>query len=201
MTRRIVLPLLLVLTLFFSLLSLAEDAKPATTNLDLAAADQLYKESKFAEAADKYQAIINAEPNLVGAQYGLIRALLRQQKVDEASAAANRFLTAQPNSSVLLAGMGAVQYRQGQMSDAETSFLKSVRIDDHQIPAYLGLMRIYRAYSLYGHAYAELKKAHEIAPNDPEVQRLWVGQLPRRERIAELEAFLANPHAEDPAAA
>ena len=107
MTRRIVLPLLLVLTLFFSLLSLAEDAKPATTNPDLAAADQLYKESKFAEAADKYQAIINAEPNLVGAQYGLIRALLRQQKVDEASAAANRFLTAQPNSSVLLAGMSA----------------------------------------------------------------------------------------------
>jgi tetratricopeptide (TPR) repeat protein len=198
MTRRFVLPLLFVLTLFFSLLSLGEDAKPATKNPDLVAADQLYKESKFAEAADKYQAVINAEPNLVGAQYGLIRALLRQQKVDEAFTAANRFLTAQPNSSVLLAGMGAVQYRQGQMSDAETSYLKSVRIDDHQIPAYLGLMRIYRAYSLYGHAYAELKKAHEIAPNDSEVQRLWFTQLPRQDRIAALEDFLANPHAEDP---
>lgn len=198
MTRRIVLLLLFALTLSFSLHSLAEDAKAATPNPDLAAADQLFKESRFAEAEEKYQALINAQPNLVGAQYGLIRALLRQQKVDEAYAAANRFLTAQPNSSVLLAGMGGVQYRQGQMADAETSFLKAVKIDDRQVPAYLGLMRIYRAYSLYGHAYLELKKAREIAPNDPEVQRLWFTQLPRKDRIAALEAFLANPHAEDP---
>ena len=59
---------------------------------------------------------------------------------------------------------------------------------------YLGLARIYRAYSFYGQAYACLKRAHEIAPGNPEVQRLWFGELPRKDRIAAIDTYLAAPH-------
>jgi len=48
-----------------SLNAIADEAKPIPSNPDLAAADQLYKSGKFAEAADKYQAMVKADPNLV----------------------------------------------------------------------------------------------------------------------------------------
>ncbi len=66
------------------------------------------------------------------------------------------------------------------------------------VHGYLGLARIYRAFSLYRHAYDELQRAHEIAPDNPEVQRLWFSQLSRRQRIVAIEAYLAGPHPDNP---
>ncbi len=198
MTRRLFFLLLCSLTLWLSLPAPADDPKPNPENPDLAAADQLYKSGKFAEAADKYQAIVKADPQQVGAQAGLIRSLLREQKVDDAFAAANSALAAQPNSAPLLAATGEVDFRRGQMPEAEVAYQKAVKIDPKQVQAYLGLVRLYRAFSLYRHAYDELQLAHQIAPNDPEVQRMWFSRLSRRERIAAIEAYLASPHPDNP---
>src|SRR5450759_2269115 len=63
--------------------------------------------------------------------------------------------------------------------------------------AYLGLARLYRSYSLYRRAYDQLQSAHEIAPDDIEVQRAWLGMLPRKERLAAMEAYLSGPHPDD----
>jgi hypothetical protein len=49
-------------------------------------------------------------------------------------------------------------------------------------------------YSLNRHAYDELQRAHELALDDPEVQRAWFNQIPRKERIAAIESYLAGPH-------
>ena len=43
----------------------------------------------------------------------------------------------------------------------------------------------------------ELQIAHEIAPDDIEVQRAWLSMLPRKERLAALEAYLAGSHPDD----
>ena len=53
-------------------------------NPELRAADQLYKAGKFAEAAEKYQALLKIDAKLVAAEAGLIESLLREQKIDEA---------------------------------------------------------------------------------------------------------------------
>ncbi len=172
--------------------------KSVPDNPDLIAADQLYKAGKFAEAADKYQALLKIDPKLVPAEAGLIHALLHQQKIDEASAEAEKALGAQPNSAALLAAMGDVQFRLAQMTDAETSYRKALQADPRELRAYLGLARLYRAYSLYRHAYDALKVAYQIAPSDPEVRGLWFNRLSRRESIAAIEAYLAGPHPDDP---
>ena len=198
MTRRLFFLLLCSATLWLALYSLADDAKPNPDNAELAVADQLYKSGKFAEAADKYQALVKADPSLVAAQAGLVRSLLREQKIDDAQAAANGALAAQPNSALVLAAMGDVDFRLGKMPEAETSYQKALKIDPKLIHGYLGLARIYRAFSLYRHAYDELQRAHEIAPDNPEVQRRWFNQLPRRQRIAAIEAYLAGPHPDNP---
>src|SRR5271157_1057837 len=84
MTQRFVVLLTASLLLCISLSGLAQDAKSAPDNPDPVAADQLYKAGKFAEAAEKYQALLKTDAKLVAAEAGLIEALLREQKIDEA---------------------------------------------------------------------------------------------------------------------
>jgi tetratricopeptide (TPR) repeat protein len=81
-----------------------DDPKP-DINPGLAAADQFYRAGKFAEAEASYQALLKSDSNLlpanlVAAQVGLVRARLRQQKIDEALDAVNVALTTQPNAAV-----------------------------------------------------------------------------------------------------
>jgi len=168
------------------------EAAPSTS--DLVAADQLYRTGKFAEAETSYQALLKADPKLAPAQVGLARAMLRQQKIDESLEAVNAALAAQPDSAALLAAKGDVQFRRGEMSDAELSYLAAKKLDPKEVRAYLGLTRLYRSYSLYRKAYDQLKSAHEIVPDDIEVRRAWLGTLPRKERLAALEEYLSGPH-------
>src|ERR1039458_5015799 len=89
MIRRFFVILTVFLTMCLSFGVLAQNAKPIPDNPDLIAADQLYKAGKFAEAAEKYQALLKANAKLMPAEAGLIESLLHEQKVDEASAGIN----------------------------------------------------------------------------------------------------------------
>ena len=198
MTKLLFVSLAVSLTLYPSFKASADDAKPAADNPELVAAHHLYQTGKFSEAAEKYQSILKADAKLVPAQAGLIGSLLSDQKVDESYAVASSALSAQPHSAPLLAAMGDVQFRRAEMSQAETSYINALAVDPKEVEAYLGLARLYRAYSLYRHSYDALVRAHQIAPNDPAVERLWLRQLPRRERIAAIQAYLAGPHPDDP---
>src|ERR1700734_2081950 len=176
---------------------LGDDSKPPAVNPQLAATDQLYRAGKFAEAEASYQALLNADARLVPAQVGLVRAMLRQQKIDEALDAVNSALAAHPNSAALLAAKGDVQFRNGEMPDAELSYLAAKKLDPKEVHVYLGLARLYGSYSLYRKAYDQLQNAHEIAPDNIEVQRAWLRMLPRKERLAAMETYLSGPHPDD----
>ena len=123
--------------------------------------------------------------------------MLRQQKIDEALNAVNAALAAQPNSAALLAAKGDVQFRLAEMPDAELSYLTAKKFDAKEVHPYLGLARLYLAYALYRTAYDQLQIAHQIAPDNIDVQKAWLGMLPRKERMAALEAYLAGDHPDD----
>ncbi|MGC1649474.1 MAG: aspartyl protease family protein [Candidatus Sulfotelmatobacter sp.] len=178
-------------------LASGDDTKPPVINPELAAADQLYGAGKFAEAETSYQAVLKTDTKLVAAQVGLVRSMLRQQKMDEAMEAVNTALAAQPNVAALVATKGDAQFRRAEMSDAEMSYLTAKKLDPKEVHAYLGLARLYGSYSLYRRAYDQLQSAHEIAPDDIEVQRAWLRMLPRKERLAAMEAYLSGPHPDD----
>ena len=164
---------------------------------DLAVADQLYRSGKFAEAETAYAALLKADAKPVSAQVGLIRAMLKQQKIDEALETADKNLVSQANSAALFAAKGDVLFRRAEMPDAEVAYLTAKKLDSREVHAYLGLARLYASYSLYRKAYDQLQAAHEIAPNDIEVQRAWMRVLPRKERTAAIEAYLAGAHPDD----
>jgi tetratricopeptide (TPR) repeat protein len=178
-------------------LTLAEDTKIPASPPEFAAADQLYRAGKFAEAEAGYRAALKADSKLVPAQVGLVRAMLRQQKIDEAFDEVNAALVVTQDSAPLLAAKGDVQFRRAEMSDAELSYLAAKKLDHKEVRSYLGLARVYSSYSLYRTAYVELQAAHEIAPDDIEVRRRWIAMLPRKERLAAIEAYLSEPHPDD----
>jgi hypothetical protein len=177
--------------------AVAGDDTTAVAKPDVASADQLYRAGKFVEAEASYQALLKNDSSLVPAQVGLVRAMLRQQKIDEALDAVNTALTAQPTSAALLAAKGDVQFRNGEMPEAELSYLTARKLDPKEVHAYLGLARLYGSYSLYRKTYDQLENAHEIAPDNIEVQRAWLRMLPRKERVAALQAYLSGPHPDD----
>ena len=191
-----------LLMLSLQTIAFGDDTKPPAINPQLAAADQLYRAGKFAEAETRYQALLKTDSKLVpaelvAAQVGLVRAMLRQQKIDEALDVVNTALALQPNAAALLAAKGNVQFRRGEMPDAERSYLAARKFDAKEVQAYLGLARLYASYSLYRKAYDLLQSAHEVAPDDIEVQRAWLRMLPRKHRLAALEAYLSGPHPDD----
>jgi tetratricopeptide (TPR) repeat protein len=186
-----------------SLQTVASDNDPEPAfNLGLAAADQLYQAGKFAEAEASYRVLLKSDSKLVPAklvpaQVGLVRAMLRQQKIDEALDTVNTALTVQPNAAALLAAKGDVQFRNGEMPDAELSYLAAKKVDPKEVHAYLGLAWLYGSYSLYRKAYDQLQRAHDVSPDNIDVQRAWLRILPRKERLAALEAYLSGPHPDD----
>jgi len=175
-------------------LTLAEDIKTPASPPELADAAQLYRAGRFAEAEAGYRAVLKADSKLVPAQVGMVRSMLRQQKIDEAFDEVNAALAVTPDSARLQAAKGDVQFRRAEMADAEVSYLAAKKLDHKEVRAYLGLARVYSSYSLYHTAFVELQAAHEIAPDDIEVRRSWIGMLPRKERLAAIEAYLSEPH-------
>ena len=167
-------------------------ATPASGASALAAADQLFAAHKLPEAAAKYQAIVKADPSSVRAQVGLIRSYMMMEKLDEAQAAAKAALAALPNSAKLLTTDGDLQFRLGKIPQAERAYVKSENLNPKDPEPYLGLARVYRAYSLYRRAYDNLKRAHEIAPTDLPVQLMWFHSLPPQSQIPALEAYLGS---------
>ncbi len=196
--------LLLVAASVFSVMSAlgADDSKATTPNpaalAAVRAADQLKADGKFQDALAKYQDALKLDNNLEPAQVGLTLALLRSGKADAALDAAVAAFTAHPDSAPVLAVLGRVQFRRGDMSEAEQAYQAALQIDSKNVDAYLGLARLYRAYSLYARSYLALKRAHELDPKNSEVQLLWLQTLPRRDRLAALQAYMSGVHLPSP---
>jgi tetratricopeptide (TPR) repeat protein len=159
----------------------------------VAEADRLLANGKVDEAQARYQEIAQRNPASIPAQVGMIRTLSMQQKFDEAQSAADTALALHPQSAELYLALGDLQFASGKIPDAERSYVKAENLKPGDPTAYINLARVYRAYSLLHRAYENMKRAHELAPNNVPVQLLWFNSLPQQDRVAALQVFLAKP--------
>ncbi len=188
---------LIALFALYSFEALAQDSKSPGADSGVVAADQLYLSGKFGDAQTAYETLLKANPSLAPAEAGLVRSLVRQNKIDEAVKAANQGLVASPNSAPVLSAMGDVQFRMGLFGEAQAAYLKAKKLDPKDVRSYLGLADLY-SVSLYSrHAYDEVQRAYEIDPNNLEVMRARMGYLPRKARLELLESYMAGPHPDD----
>ena len=106
----------------------AAASAPATAD-PLLDAQALMSKAKYVEAAAAYKAIVDKNPVSPEANTGLIRSLLHAHKFDEAQEAARKAVSAVPNSGMVHAAAGDVNFRSGKFGEAETEYRAGLKLD------------------------------------------------------------------------
>ncbi len=161
-------------------------------------AEDAFLHSDYDRAVVLYQAQLQQKPGDTALTAGLAEVLLKQQKVTEAEDLVQKALAQNPQSAVLMVALGEAQYRAGtpwlSLASAETS----IKLDPCNPQARLLDARLLRLNSYYATAANEISTAHSLDPADPRIRSRWLDTLPMKERIIELEAYLAGANGEDP---
>jgi len=161
-------------------------------------AEKAFLDGDFDHAADLYHEQLQQNPNDSAATVGLVRVLLKQQKVKEANDLVQKALVADPKSVPLLTAQAEVQYRDGKPWLAAVTADSALKLDLCNAQLHLLQARLYRINSYYASSAREIALAHSLEPDDPAIRLRWLETLPLAKRITELEAYLASPTGSDP---
>ncbi|MGA3136484.1 MAG: aspartyl protease family protein [Terracidiphilus sp.] len=160
-------------------------------------ADKALLAADYAKAEGLYRADLAAHPGNVDATAGLVHALLREQKVQEAADVVKTALTAASASAPLLTLRGEVEFRQGEPWVVEQTVLAAYKLDPCNPRTRLLFARFLRITSRYATERQQILLAHQIDPDDPEIRMAWIQTLPLAQRITEMEAYLSVPNGDD----
>ncbi len=155
-------------------------------------AEQAFLQADYERAAALYHEALKPQPNDPELIAGLAEVLLQQQKIGEAQELMQKALAASPKSVALQTEMAEVQYRAGEPWLAAKSATAALTVDPCYPRVHLLLMRVLRLNSMHASAFDELRTAHSLDPHDPRIQRYWINTLPLKQRIAQMEAYLAS---------
>jgi len=169
----------------------------------LTSAQNAFSSGNYEQAAADFQAAATAAASL-DAYFGLGNALTRLGRLAEAQAAYEKALEINPNHTPTLSNLGVAYYQLGQLSQAQEMFTKVLQITPQDAETHYLLAATYIQRQNLEAAEQSLQRALEINPTLPEA-RFGLGILRReqgrvQEAIAEFEAFLAGPPAQDPRA-
>jgi len=186
----------LLFTLVFTTQFCAQDPPTAPSDA-LLQAEEAFRAGKFEAAVEKYRSALQQSPNAIDGYAGLARTYLKMEKVQLAFENASKAVEIAPASPGAHASLGEVYFRQAKMVEAEKEFLTGVNNPHPDARAFLGLSRLYSAYSLHARARSMLERAHQLDPGDREIQRRWIHTLTLRDQIQWLSKYLAGPNNDD----
>jgi tetratricopeptide (TPR) repeat protein len=156
-------------------------------------AQQQFDSAKFLNAERFARLALEEEPQSEAATVLLIRSLMEQKKFDEAVEAGNRAAGKFQDSSPVAAVLGEAYFRNGQLSEAATEYRLALSADAKNAIAWSGLGHFQKAAGLPKSAYESFAKAHQFAPNDAGITSAWLHNLPWSERLAAMQAIMADP--------
>ncbi len=162
------------------------------------AAEKAYLAGNASQAESLYREALGKAPHDATLTAGLVRSLLREQKVDDAASAVATELATAPNSVPLLTASAEVQYRQGKVAQAFATVNEAFKIDPCNPRLYLISARIFRLNSMYASERRDIATAHALDPSDMDIRRTWLGTLPLTQRIDEQKQLLATANGMDP---
>lgn len=160
-------------------------------------ADKAFLSADYKTAEDLYRAQLAAKPGDPELTEGLVHALLQQQKVSEAADAVKASLAVNPQAPALITLRGEVELREGEPWTALGSAGESLKLDPCNPRTQLLLSHLSSIDYYFTSARNLLTKAHELDPEDPEIRIFWIGILPLKQAIPELEAYLTAPRGDD----
>jgi predicted aspartyl protease len=156
-------------------------------------ADSALLTADYAKAEGLYRDELAKHPGDPSLATGLVHALLRQQKVQEAADAVKASLTASPGAAALVTLRGEVEFRQGMPWAATDTANQSFKLDPCNPRTHLLIASIASISSFYAVAQREIATAHQLDPEDPDIRGEWIGTMPLEKRIHEIEGSLAAP--------
>jgi hypothetical protein len=161
------------------------------------AAEKAYLAGNASQAESFYREALAKSPHDAVLTAGLVRSLLREQKVEDASSLVAAELSLAPSSVPLLVVSAEVQYRQGKIFESATTADKALRADPCNPRLYLLRARLFRLNSMYASERRAIAIAHGLDPSDMDIRRTWLGTQPLTQRIEEQEQYLAAPNGLD----
>jgi tetratricopeptide (TPR) repeat protein len=165
----------------------------------LVAARLLMSKRQFPEAAAAFQAILAKSQSSPEANAGLVRSLLRGHKLDEAEDAAKKAIAAAPNSAVVHAAAGDVDFRLGKFADTEAEYRAALKLDANSARAQFGMGRMFRMVSMNKRAKEAFAKAHQLDPEDEQIFEYWVETLPYAEQLEAVKKSAGDHPSDDDA--
>lgn len=161
------------------------------------AAEKAYLDGNASQAEILYREALGKSPHDAALTAGLVRTLLRQQKVQDAASAISAELALAPSSVPLLTASAEVQYREGKIAEAFTTVNQAFKIDPCNPRLYLISARIFRLNSMYASERRDITTAHALDPSDIDIRRIWSATLPLSQRIDQQKQFLASTNGMD----
>jgi tetratricopeptide (TPR) repeat protein len=141
--------------------------------------------------------VLKSDPQSGGAYAGVVLCYLKQDNLHNAAEWLAKGLQANSSDPRLKEAQGELLFRQGNIPEAEHIFVQLINSGKAPARAYLGLAEVSSAAALYAREHRLVLKAHELDPSDPDIQKEWIGMLPRADRVKEFESYLAESHGDD----
>ena len=147
-------------------------------------AETALNKGDFAPAELLFRALLAKSADNEAAHEGLIRALIAQNKVDDAAKDAEAWAAAAPDNSLALTALGDVRLRQGLPRDAILQFQKAARADLCNARAFYGIAEVNGLAGFHATSKLAIEQAYKLHPTDDDINTARIATLPRTERLA-----------------
>ena len=146
----------------------------------------------YDEAFFFYRLALLHDPASGEAQLGLVRSLIGKDETAKAIEEAQKDITRDPTSALAEIAAGEAAYRNADF-DSMRRHAQAAVLDDPCEGRGLALFAQFGSlYALFATEAHLLNSAHQWRPNDEIIRRAWIQSLPRKERTAELAAYLSG---------
>lgn len=162
-------------------------------------AERHFGKREFKKAAREYRKVVKASPGEPLARYGLVRALIRLNKIEEAKSTAEAAVQALPESATAWTALADVHYRLARFENAASLYRRALLKDPNEARALLGLGKILAGEGKGRSARKQFQEAFRLDPDDPDIVRAWARVLEEsEEEFALWEKFVSTATYEEP---
>ena len=163
-------------------------------------AEAAYAQGKYVQAEDLFASESASHPQdlLLGA--ALIHAQLHMGEIAEADGRTRKMLADNPSSAIALTALAEVQLRQGQPWLALETLRKAEAADPCYARTHLIRSRVLRIDSMYATERAEIQKANDLDPTDPDIHHAWARIISPAQQIEGVAKALETMKDLDPEA-
>jgi tetratricopeptide (TPR) repeat protein len=163
-------------------------------------AEAAYAQGKYVQAEDLFGSEFAAHPQDLQLAAALVHAQLHMGEIAEADGRIRKILADNPSSAILLTALAEVQLRQGQPWLALETLKKAEAADPCYARIHLIRSLVLRIDSMYATERAEILKAYDIDPTDPDIHHAWARIISPAQQIEGVAKALSTMKDIDPEA-